>query len=292
MRPPLVSARTIPPHARGWPPRPSLPGRSVLRPNRSSSPCGGPGSGWPGRRHVPVPLTVGTGGGFPPTRDPTCRRLSCVTTTRIGTPLQAPPAGPLPAARPTHAARRRAGGRGQPPLADRAAAHQRSARCAADADPLFRRAVSIWTTSRSIFAVWPLSLEPRRSGWPAWPSPSETPCRPATQAGRAGRARRFNPCLAVPLGSGGTARRQGSVASPRSAHAHTDTALPVHRHRPHDRAGFTEQAIGHPDGEALTEAAQSIWRGIEVLEGMDRRARPSTARSLRRALSAAPIPAR
>ena len=71
----------------------------------------------------------------------------------------------------------RAGGQGeggQPPLADRAAAHQRSARCAADADPLFRVAVSIWTTSRSIFAVWPLSLEPRRSGWPAWPSRGES----------------------------------------------------------------------------------------------------------------------
>ena len=36
--------------------------------------------------------------------------------------------------------------------------------------------------------------------------------------------------------------------------------------------GFTEQAIGPPDGEALTEAARAIWRGIEVLEGMDRRA--------------------
>ena len=57
--------------------------------------------------------------------------------------------------------------------------------------------------------------------------------------------------------------------------------------------GFTEQAIGHPDGEALTEAAQAIWRGIEVLEGMDRR--PSTARSMRparRSPSAAPVPAR
>ena len=43
--------------------------------------------------------------------------------------------------------------------------------------------------------------------------------------------------------------------------------------------GFTEQAIGHPEGEALTEAAQAIWRGIEVLEGMDRRERPSAARS-------------
>ena len=42
--------------------------------------------------------------------------------------------------------------------------------------------------------------------------------------------------------------------------------------------GFTEQAIGHPDGEALTEAARAIWRGIEVLEGMDRRARPGAAR--------------
>ena len=34
--------------------------------------------------------------------------------------------------------------------------------------------------------------------------------------------------------------------------------------------GFTEQAIGHPEGEALTEAARAIWRGIEVLEGMER----------------------
>jgi len=59
--------------------------------------------------------------------------------------------------------------------------------------------------------------------------------------------------------------------------------------------GFTEQAIGHPEGEALTEAARAIWRGIEMLEGMDRRERPGAARSMRsvrRALSAAPVPAR
>ncbi len=59
--------------------------------------------------------------------------------------------------------------------------------------------------------------------------------------------------------------------------------------------GFTEQAVGHPDGEALTEAARAIWRGIEVLEGMDRRERPGSARSMRstrRSLSAAPVPAR
>jgi hypothetical protein len=57
--------------------------------------------------------------------------------------------------------------------------------------------------------------------------------------------------------------------------------------------GFTEQAVGHPDGEALTEAARAIWRGIEVLEGMDLRERPGAARSLRsmrRALSATPVP--
>ena len=56
--------------------------------------------------------------------------------------------------------------------------------------------------------------------------------------------------------------------------------------------GFTEPALGHHDGEALTEAAQAIWRGIEVLEGMHRRALPSAVRSVRRALSAAPVPAR
>ena len=31
--------------------------------------------------------------------------------------------------------------------------------------------------------------------------------------------------------------------------------------------GFTAQAIGHPEGDALAEAAQAIWRGVEVLEG-------------------------
>ena len=31
--------------------------------------------------------------------------------------------------------------------------------------------------------------------------------------------------------------------------------------------GFTEQATGHPEGDARTEAARAIWRGVEVLEG-------------------------
>ena len=55
------------------------------------------------------------------------------------------------------------------------------------------------------------------------------------------------------------------------------------------------RTIGRPDGEALTEAARAIWRGIEVLEGMEQRERPGAARSMRsirRALSAAPVPAR
>jgi hypothetical protein len=59
--------------------------------------------------------------------------------------------------------------------------------------------------------------------------------------------------------------------------------------------GFTEQAIGHPEGDALTEAARAIWRGVEVLEGMERRKPPGEARSLNsvhRALSATPIPRR
>jgi hypothetical protein len=45
--------------------------------------------------------------------------------------------------------------------------------------------------------------------------------------------------------------------------------------------GFTEQAATHPEGEALTEAAQAIWRGIEVLEGMGHRKRPDDALSVR-----------
>jgi hypothetical protein len=45
--------------------------------------------------------------------------------------------------------------------------------------------------------------------------------------------------------------------------------------------GFTKQAVGRPGGEALTEAARAIWRGIEVLEGMDRHERPGVARTVR-----------
>ena len=40
--------------------------------------------------------------------------------------------------------------------------------------------VSIWTTSRAIFAVWPLSLEPRRRVGRRGPSPRNLPRRPAT----------------------------------------------------------------------------------------------------------------
>ena len=56
--------------------------------------------------------------------------------------------------------------------------------------------------------------------------------------------------------------------------------------------GFTEQAAGHPEGYTLTQAAPAIWGGIEVLEAMDRRktGEARSMRSVRRALSAAPIP--
>ena len=95
--------------------------------------------------------------------------------------------------------------------------------------------------------------------------------------------------LTAPTGSGGTARRRGSVAQSRRSDHCPNRFITIARTIARE---FTEQAIGHPDGEALTEAARAIWRGIEVLEGMDRRARPSAARSVRRALSAAPVPAR
>ena len=68
-------------------------------------------------------------------------------------------------------------------------------------------------------------------------------------------------------------------AARRSAHA---TPPYIHAIARTIARGVTEQAIGHPDREALTKAVQAIWRGIEVLEGMDRRARPSAARSVRR----------
>ena len=87
-----------------------------------------------------------------------------------------------------------------------------------------------------------------------------------------GRGGAVKPCLATPAGSGGTTRRGGSVgaAVPTPPYQFIAIARTIAR-------GFTEQAIGHPDGEALTEAAQAIWRGIEVLEGMDRRALPRPA---------------
>jgi hypothetical protein len=58
------------------------------------------------------------------------------------------------------------------------------------------------------------------------------------------------------------------------------------------RRGSQSRLLAILRAKALTEAAQAIWRGIEVPKGMDRRARPSAARSVRRALSAAPVPAR
>jgi len=41
---------------------------------------------------------------------------------------------------------------------------------------------------------------------------------------------------------------------------------------------LTEQAAGHPEAYALTQAAPAIWGGIEVLEAMDRRKTGEAAR--------------
>ena len=66
--------------------------------------------------------------------------------------------------------------------------------------------------------------------------------------------------------SGDTPRRRGSVAQPK------ERPCP---HRPYQfiaiagmiARSFTEQTIGHPEGEALTEAARAIWRGSRFLRG-------------------------
>ena len=74
--------------------------------------------------------------------------------------------------------------------------------------------VSIWTTSRTIFAAWPLSLEPRAAGvGRRGPSP-----KPATPAGYL----TFLFGHAGP-GTGETLRRRGSVAQPIGAPMPTPT---------------------------------------------------------------------
>ena len=45
--------------------------------------------------------------------------------------------------------------------------------------------------------------------------------------------------------------------------------------RPRSRVDSQSRLSATPMEKLLTEAAQAIWRGIEVLEGMDRRALPS-----------------
>jgi|SRR5271168_4358128 hypothetical protein len=51
----------------------------------------------------------------------------------------------------------------------------------------------------------------------------------------------------------------------RRAHGHTDTPHQFIAIARTIGRGFTEQAVGHPEGEALTEAAQAIWRGTSFL---------------------------
>ena len=114
---------------------------------------------------------------------------------------------------------------------------------------------------------------------------------PAGYASGEGASNRVQPCrtgLAKRLDAEAVSRSATGAPMPTPPYQFIAIARTIAR-------GFTEQAIGHPDGESLTKAAQAIWRGIEVFERMDRRERPCPARSMRparRSLSAAPVPAR
>jgi hypothetical protein len=84
---------------------------------------------------------------------------------------------------------------------------------------------------------------------------------------------------------GGVAAQEAPMPTPTPPYQFIAIARTIAR-------GFTEQAATHPEGEALTEAARAIWRGVEALEGMDRRKPDETRsmRSVRRALSTTPTP--
>ena len=143
--------------------------------------------------------------------------------------------------------------------------------------------------------VWPLSLEPRRLGLAGVVRPQTCHAdRLLTAQGKDGAPLQtvFGHAGAKGWRNAPTPRqcREGRAGAPMPTPPYQFIAVARTIAR-----GFTEQAIGDPDGEALTEASRAIWRGIEVLEGMDRHERPGAARSMRsvrRALSAAPVLAR
>ena len=139
--------------------------------------------------------------------------------------------------------------------------------------------------------VWPLSLEPRRLGLAGVVRPQTCHAdRLLTGQGKDGAP------LQTVFGHAGA--KGWRNATPRQCRAAAQERPCPHRRpissspSPAPSRGVHRAGYRPPEGEALTEAARAIWRGIEVLEGMDQRARPSAARSVRRALSAAPVPAR
>jgi hypothetical protein len=86
----------------------------------------------------------------------------------------------------------------------------------------------------------------------------------------------FKPCLATLGGAGLAARPHGKEVSRGPTGATMPLPPPPYQLIAIARTialGFTEQAAGHPEGYALTQAAPAIWGGIEVLEAMDRRKR-------------------
>jgi hypothetical protein len=104
--------------------------------------------------------------------------------------------------------------------------------------------VSIWTTTRTIFAVWPLSLEPRRPGLAGVAVPQN--CHADRLPDGAGQG------LAKRPDAEAVSRSPAGAPMPTPPYQFIAIARTIAR-------GFTEQAIG---------------------------------RSVRRALSAAPVPAR
>ena len=130
-------------------------------------------------------------------------------------------------------------------------------------DPLFRQRVSIWVTSRTIFVVWPLSLEPRRPGWPAWSVPK--PATPTGLTGKAGTVRSSNrvwPRRGRGWRNAPTPRQCRAASQERPCPHRPISSAPSPARARVRRAGYRP-----PRWEALTEAARAIWRGIEVLEG-------------------------
>jgi hypothetical protein len=123
----------------------------------------------------------------------------------------------------------------------------------------------------------------QRAGW-ARRGVSRSRCNIASNKGRSGnwRIARWRRCIVRP-------RHRNAPCLPRP-HPTSSSPSPAP-----SRGASLRRLPATPEGDALAEAAQAIWRGVEVLEGTERRKPPGEARSMNfvhRALSATPIPRR